>query len=67
MLEIIYHLNLILDQWRQGIVVLYPGIFGLRNVAVTICGQYAVSRQRPNIAPAFWTDDLLNYFNNRIV
>ena len=40
---------------------------GSRNVAVTISGQYAVSSRRPDIAPAFWTDDLLNYFNNRIV
>ena len=65
MLEIIYHFNLILDQWRHCCSVSWN--LGPRIVAVTICGQYAVSRRRPDIAPAFWTDDLLNYFNNRIV
>ena len=65
MLEIIYHFNLILDQWRHCCSVSWN--LGPRNVAVTICGQYAVSRRRPDIAPAFWTDDLLNYFNSRIV
>ena len=69
MLEIIYHLKLnFRSQWRHccSVVCILESL-GSRNVAVTICGQYAVSRWRPDIAPAFWTDDLLNYFNNRIV
>lgn len=69
MLEIIYHLKLnFRSQWRHccSVVCILESL-GSRNVAVTVCGQHAVSRWRPDIAPAFWTDDLLNYFNNRIV